>query len=371
MAAGWVAALALALVQDGKQEEKPKGEAFPQWTVNGVLSTDVSAILSDRHSRQTMPEEGVTGEYAIGGSLHLSRRFEVTVRACYGCHQLEVQAAYADYDLATWLTLRAGRIAVPFGGLSRRTSPSQVESTSKPLPYIMGWMVRGKEFNRGIVPAPFVDNGAALLGNLWLGESLQLGFEVAGVRGLKGTASDINFELTRDLEDNNGEPAGAARLALSGDAFTLGASAAAGHHDPDHELSYEMAEADLHVRLGEWNLRLEAVFRRTAFLDALLSEDVSRRLAYAAQIDTGLHDQWRLFVLHDALQVEDVFLGPAGPQAAPSPLTTDDTNKILRFVAGLVYAARPGLLFKGSAEYWNFSDFDDTWVFHVSAVAEF
>lgn len=350
---------------------KPPAEEYPRWSVSGVLSTDVSALLSDRGSRDTMPEEGIVGEYSLGGTLHASRDLRIVVRACVGCHGFELKDAYADFDLSSGLTVRAGRLPVPFGGLSRRTSPSQVESSSKPLPFVMGFMPRRREFNLGIVPAPIVDNGAAILARARLGEDVQVDFEAAVVRGLKGGVVDIDFEFSREFRDTNGEPAGAARTTLVVGPLTLGISGMGGHYDAEGALRYAMAGADLSLGWGDWNLRIEAVWRETEFIDASGGQDASKRLAYAAQIDVALGAEWRAFALSDGLRVEDLFLGPGGSSPFPVAGGADSTNTILRTAAGAVWAIRPGLLLKGSVEFWNFSDFDDTWVFHAALVASF
>jgi hypothetical protein len=340
--------------------------------VNGVLATDVSALETLGHSRDTFPDRGITGEYALGGRLEIGRDFRVAVRACVGCHGFELQAAYGEYDFCEFLTLRAGRLPLPFGSLSQRTSPAQVESSSKPLPYIMGSMVRRNEFNLGIIPSPIVDNGAAILGNVWVSPSLQVGYEVAAVTGLKGTSPDIDWVATRSFRDNNGEPAGAARLALSAGPFQAGASAMFGRYDQDHQLAYRMAEADLALHGGIWNFRVEGALRDTDYFDASGRVETSRRLGYAVQVDAALARNWRVFLLQDGLRVENIYLGPAGPQILPPASGPQGlTHSILRGVAGLVFAVRPGFLIKGSAEYWHFSDFDNAWVFHAELVFEF
>jgi hypothetical protein len=370
-----LAALAAALTAQDRPPEPPRApaeEKFPAWSVHGVFSTDFNALLADRHSRDTMPEEGVAGEYVLGASLHLDRRLSVSARSCFGCHGFELQSAYADYEFLEGITLRAGRFPIPFGALSARSLPHQLESTSKPLPYIMGFMPRGREFNQGILPAPASDNGAALIVNAWLAEGVQLGLEAAVTRGLKGVSEDLDFELSRDFEDNNGEPAGAGRAALSWGPLALGVSAAGGRYDPDAELAYRLAGADLQLRvLDGWTLRLEGVLRETDFRDPAGDRDSSLRRSYAAQIDGEIAPQWRVFVLHDALRVEDLFLTSAGPQPAPAPGSSDRENTVTRVAGGVVFAVRPGVQLKSSAEFWNFSDFDDTWVFHATFVVSF
>lgn len=372
-----VAVLALSATAWG-QEKAPAGDAakkdetYPQWNVHGYLSTDFNVLAGSAEARGSMRDEGILGEFALGGSLHLAKSFRIEMRACVGCHEFQLKDAYFDFDLTKAITLRGGRIPLPFGSLSQRANPVQMETTSKPLPYIMGRMPRDQAFNQGIVPAPAVDNGASILGNVWLGQDLQLGYEAAIVRGFKGADPDIDWESSRDFPDNNGEPAGCARLVLSGSAFSFGISGMIGSYDDDDRLQYRMAEIDATYTLGPVTLRLEALGRATEFFNAAGEVDVSRRLAYVAQVDVQLNESVRVFLLHDFLSVRGLFLSPAaGGFPSPAPGLTDDHNTIHRYVAGAVFSLRPGLLIKVSAELWNFSDFRDATVFHAELVASF
>jgi hypothetical protein len=375
--------LAVALPAAAQQTPPPKPpprpkdqEELPRWTVQGTLYTDLSAVEADKHERDPMTEEGFTGEFSMGATYHMDKRFTVTVRACVGCHSFELESAYFDWEANTTWSFRAGRIPVPFGGFTRRTNPAHVESGTKPLPYIMGGMVRGAQFNLGIVPAPFIDNGAAATATVWLGSSAKLSLETALVRGLKGISPDIDFDLSRDYEDNNGEPAVAARLILNADPIITGASFTWGHYDPEADLDYLMGSVELQVRFGQWNLRLEGVFRDTEYFtpdpfSPTRDRETSRRTAYVVQFDGPVTEGWRAFVLHDWLRVEDIFLGPTGPVAVGGPLTTDDSNTISRIAGGFVHSLRAGLQVKGSVEYWDPTDFETAIVFHLGVVAEY
>ena len=354
----------------------PKQEEFPRWNVGATLYTDFSAVEADKHERDPIPEEGITGEFSMGATYHVDKAFSVTVRACVGCHSFELESAYADWEMSSTWSFRAGRIPVPFGGFSRRTNPSHVESATKPLAYIMGGMVRQDNYNMGIVPAPFIDNGAAVTGTFWVTRDTKLSLETALVRGLKGLSPDIDYELSREYQDNNGEPAVAARLLLSSDLYTTGASVTWGRYDVNAELDYLMGSVELQVRFGQWSLRLEGLIRETEFFTpspfaAARQLETNRRTAYIAQIDGPIAEGWRVFLLHDYLKVEDVFLGPTGPVTVQTSLTTDDSNTIFRVAGGFVHNVRAGLQVKGSVEFWDPSDFEQAIVFHVGVVAEY
>ena len=217
-----------------------------------------------------MREEGFVGEFAVHATGYLSPRSTVRVRACYGCHQTEVDEAYGEFRFSDTIGIRVGRFNVPFGGYAGRHNPSINVGNSKPLPYAMGLMPRGREFNQGVIPAPFVDTGVSLFGNLEASESLQLGFEAYAVAGLKGTSVDFDLTSTRDFEDNNGEPAVGARLVGNMEGVTLGASLAYGRYDPDHNLTYLMGGVEAQTSIGPFRLRGEYLYRKTEFLHPIV-----------------------------------------------------------------------------------------------------
>lgn len=358
------------------KDPKEQQEEFPRWTIQGTFYTDFSAVEAEKHARDPFPEEGVTGEFAMGATYHADKSLTVVVRACVGCHSFELENAYFDWEMTPTWSLRAGRIPVPFGGLSRRTDASHVESATKPLPYMMGGMPYEANYNLGIVPAPFIDNGAAVTGTFWVTKNSKVTVETALVRGLKGTSPDLDFELSRDFEDFNGEPAVAGRVLLATDTITTGASFTCGHYDFDSDLEYFMGSVEMTVRLGTWNLRLEGVMRDTDYFtpDAFSMNrrrETSHRIAYVVQADGPIAEAWRGFLLHDYLKVEDIFLGLGGPASMPNANTTDDENTTFRLAGGVVYSVRAGLQVKGSVEYWDPSDFEKAVVFHLGLVASY
>ncbi len=361
-----LAALAILI----QQPEPPKDDG-PRWTVQGTFATDISAIYGSAEMRNTIPEEGVVGEYALGATFHASRGLRIQVRTCVGCHDFQIQNAFGEAELSESLTLRVGRLPVPFGSLSRRVNPAQMESSTKPLPYIMGGMVGERAFNLGIVPAPAVDNGASIQASFWLGP-VQIGGEAAVLRGFKGTSPDIDYAVSRLFPDNNGEPAGSGRLSVAVGLFTLGISGMVGTYDVDHDLGYRLAGVDLQLQFGTWSLRAEALWRETEFFGAGLKEHVSRRRAYVVEVDGPIADRWRLFVLHDAMEMRGLFATTAGPLVTPgAPPFDEKSNRVFRVAGGAVFSVRPGLQIKGSVEWWSFDHFKPCAVGHLGVVFDF
>src|SRR5262245_968407 len=110
------AAAVLVLSASAWAQDKPpagdaakKDETYPQWNVHGYLSTDFNVLLGSAEARGSMSDEGILGEFALGGSLHLAKSFRIEMRACVGCHGFQLQDAYFDFDLTKAITLRGGR----------------------------------------------------------------------------------------------------------------------------------------------------------------------------------------------------------------------------------------------------------------------
>lgn len=345
----------------------------PDWGIGGSLYTNFNTVAGPANARDSMVEEGLIEEMALHVTGHLTPRFTVRGRACYGCHGLEIEEAYAEFRFSEALAIRVGRMNVPFGGFVGRHDPAINELSSKPLPYAMGMMPRSREFNQGVIPAPFVDTAVSILGRVEPARSIILDYEIYGARGLQGERFDFNFIASRDFEDNNGEPAGGARLTATVEDVSIGGSVAFGHFDPDHELQYLILGIDTRFDLGPVTVRGEYLWRRTEYVNPLDATDQNNfiKQGYYVQFTYPVDDRLSIFLMHDGLAVEDMFLSAAGVTAVAAAAVTDDANRILRFVSGVNFRPHASILLKGSAEYWEFSDFDDVWVFNAGMVVEF
>src|SRR5262249_34441172 len=122
--------------------------------------------------------------------------------------------------------------------------------SDKPLPYDMGRMLAYTEWNEGILPAPWVDNGIELDGVHFFGGN-QLDYAVYAIGGPRGNADGFDFDYTlsrsgeRYYIDNNSQPSVGGRLAMTmrlGERSNLavGASGMAGRYDPDARLDFEI-----------------------------------------------------------------------------------------------------------------------------------
>ena len=79
----------------------------------------------------------------------------------------------------------------------QRHDPASDAFLSKPLPYAMGHMLRYQvdRFNLGVIPMPYVDNGASVFGDVWIRDALQIWYAAYAVNGFtSGTPRDFTFK---------------------------------------------------------------------------------------------------------------------------------------------------------------------------------
>ncbi len=324
------------------------------WTTTQPRSANANPVLSNRDAN---PEEGFMGEFALGATIDPTPKTRGTLRVCYGCHQLELESAYFSIEVAEHLSLRAGRFALPLGGVNSRHDQSVRIAPSKPLIQAMGNMVRGREFNQGIIPAPMVDNGIAVSGSVMFG-GLKLAGELFLVSGPKGFGPDFDFISSRNFADNNREPSGGARLELSGDRFSVGATYMGGNYNRDGTLQFHILTADFSANLG--SLKLEGMYaqRRTQYDDAGTTSAFWKR-GYWVQAAWLIQEGVWVFAAADGLFVSDIYLSGFGPTANPAAAITDRSNQVHRLSSGLSWAVMEGVTAKGSVEFYDFSDFRD------------
>jgi hypothetical protein len=314
--------------------------------------------------------DGFTTELAAKIAVDFSARVSANMKICYGCHGFEADMAYFDLRIADELNFRVGRFSPSFGGFNLRHDPANHRLSDKPLPYDMGRMLRLRQWNMGVLPSPFPDNGLEIDGVKSLGQSVQIDYALYAVSGFKADARplDIDFSLSRApyYVDNNGRPTFGARISLatglgdSGD-LTLGASSMYGTYDPDNHLAYGILGADLSLRLEKTNIRLEYLGRRTEFdtsdpsvfkytVPASRSDYFMKHGAYA-EIERALTPELDIIGRVDGMY-------RVGNVAATSELSRK--SAVLRYTLGTAYAIERGLRVKFSTELWNFSSTDVT-----------
>ena len=370
LAAATLAAVTLARADDGRN-------------FAGSVQLDYLAVPTERVARD-QALDGATVELSLKLTQDFGHDVTSSVKVCVACHGLEVGMAYFDIRLADEASVRVGRFTPAFGSFPLRHDPANHRTSDKPLPYDMGRMLHLRDWNEGILPAPWVDNGLELSGTHFFAHG-QLDYAAYAVSGPKGPADGLDFDYTlsrsgeRYYVDNNSRPTVGARLGgvrELGDTTTLtaGASTMLGHYDPDARLGFVIAGADLVLRRGRTFLRAEYLARWT---ELALGDDPASRFKYGPGADGTYAD----FTRKDGFYVEaEVPAGPLeligrwdglrrrGNVAATSLLRSD--SALLRYTLGAALPVR-GLRLKTSVEAYDFSDFDDELALHLGIAGPF
>jgi hypothetical protein len=296
--------------------------------------------------------------------------------------------AYFDFRVADELAFRAGRFSPSFGAFNIRHDPANHVTSDNPLPYDMGRMLRLTDWNLGVLPSPFPDNGVEIGGTHWFGERTQLDYAAYAVSGFRAPAGsgDLTWALSQtrggNLIDNNGRPAGGARTAATfriGDAndLTIGGSVMYGTWDPSNRFSYLIAGGDLSLRLRRTQIRLEYLVRRQTFAPAPgvayklavppSGEETFEKHGAYLEIERSMSEAVTLLVRADGLY-------RAGNLPLTSPLAP--RAAVFRYTAAGAFTLAPGFRLKASAELWAFSNDvpvhqDLELAFHLAVVGTF
>lgn len=352
----------------------------------GTAQLDYLQILSSETGRE-FTFDGFTTELSLRVDVDVNDHLAFGVKTCYGCHGFEIGAAYADIRVVDAFGIRVGRLIPSFGDFPERHDPANHRTSDKPLPYDMGRMLRLREFNMGVLPAPYVDNGLELRGTVAMGDVADLDYAAYVIGGLRGgnDATDVDFIQSRSpalyFVDNNSQPTVGGRLALSlrlGDIgrLRIGGSVMYGTYDPDNELDVLIFGADLVLRLERWVLRLEYLARRTRME---LDNNPGDTFRYGPGAD-GEYDPFALkegwyaeteYPIYKGLDLLFRFDGlrRRGNVVNESELRSD--SMVLRYTGAIAYRVFSPLRIKLSAEYYDFSDFSDETALHLGVVGAF
>ncbi len=350
----------------------------------GSVQIDYLAVPTDEIAAD-QAFDGATVELSLKLAVDFGDRVSANVKICVACHGLEIGMAFFDLRVADELNLRVGRFTPAFGNFPLRHDPANHRTSDKPLPYDMGRMLRLREWNMSVLPAPWVDNGIEVAGTFF-GDSKQLDYAVYAVGGPKAGADAVDFDFIRSRSpegyylDNNSEPSVGARVSGTLEPgpwliLTLSASGMTGRYDPDRDLGFLIIGADLLLQLGSFHFRAEYLIRRTQIS---LGEDPVERFRYGPGED-GIFDDYFLkdgFYGELERQFGDVELVArfdgmrrSGNVVATSPLRSK--SALLRYTAAAAYRLPGGLRLKTSAEIYDFSDFDDELALHLGIVGSF
>jgi hypothetical protein len=332
------------------------------WRVGGSFMLSYGGLLAEPRNQGTMQDEGFVGEFALFARVNVrDTGLSASVRTCWGCHGLALEEAAVEYRPNDWLSLKGGRLNLPVGAFNQRHDYNLRRTVSKPLTRAMGNMVRGLNFNQGVLPAPYSDNGVQAGLDINLGP-LRMLTDLFVVGGLKGNGPDVSLMASREFRDNNGEPAAGGRLALETAQGGLGAIYNVGNYDGDRRRNYQIFGVDARVRAGPLTLEGEFLTRRTEYTNAGGREDHWLKFGWYALADWRVAEGLHVAAMADSLHVTGLPLGPAGPTLLPALAITDDNNRIVRVVAGAGFSPLAGLVARLNVEFWEFTDFDDVWV---------
>ncbi len=351
----------------------------------GSVQLDYMAIPTEKTGRK-LGLDGATAEASLKIAIDFNGKISANVKACVACHGFEVGMAYFDLRVADELNFRVGRFTPAFGEFPVRHDPANHRTSDKPLPYDMGRMLRINEFNEGVLPSPWVDNGLELNGTHFFGDHLQVDYAAYAIGGPRAGADpvDFDFKLSRSGEsyyvDNNSRPVVGGQLVASvvtSDlTWSAGVSMMRGTYDPEHHLPFSVIGAHMVLRAKSVFLRLEYLSRRTRMS---LGEDPMERFRYGPRAD-GTFDP---FVVKDGgyaelevpvtnrltLLVREDGLRRRGNVVKTSTMRSD--SALLRHTAGVAIELWSALRLKASYEYYDFSDYEDESVIHLGIVGPF
>jgi hypothetical protein len=350
----------------------------------GSVQLDYMAVPTDEVGRDHALD-GATVELSLKLAMDFGDHVSSNVKVCVACHGLEVGMAFFDLRVADELNVRVGRFTPAFGEFPLRHDPANHRTSDKPLPYDMGRMLRYREWNMSVLPAPWVDNGIEINGTHFFGEAVQVDYATYAIGGPKAAAGAVDFDyrLSRTPEayyvDNNSRPVVGAHLAwsvIAGDVTVMvGASGMAGTYDPDNELDFVLVGAQALVRYAGLFLRGEYLARRT---EMALGDDPASRFRYGPAMD-GSFDPYALKEgFYGELEVPagrfDLVLRGDGLRRrgnVPRGSELRSDSAVLRYTVGGTYLVREALRVKLSGELYDFSDFDDELVFHLGIAGPF
>jgi len=350
----------------------------------GSLQSNYTWVPTDKNAR-ALSFDGMTTELSLKVAVDFTDNVSANVKLCYTCHGIELGMAFVDMRVVDELNIRVGRFNPAFGDFTLRHDPANHRTADKPLPYDMGRMLRMREFNLGVLPSPYVDQGIEINGTHWFGDAVQIDYAAHAVGGLRAGTNDfdVDFISMRSVYyiDNNSEPALGGRVALtlnlSDDVLmTLGGSGLWGHLDPQRKNTYWVAGTDFYLRVASFDLHAEYLIRRTEFS---LPSDPDETFRYGP----GENGRYENYFIKDGFYIEGNLpltnrlelvgrfdgLRRLGNVSINSPLSR--RSALLRYTLGVGIILEGSVRLKFSGEYYDFTDFKDDVAVNAGVAAAF
>jgi len=380
----WIPAAALAVAVPAAWLSRAHADET-QRNFAGSVQLDYLAIPTEKTGRD-IALDGATVELSLKLAMDFGHDISANVKVCVACHGMEVGMAYFDLRVADELNFRVGRFTPAFGSFPLRHDPANHRTSDKPLPYDMGRMLRIRDWNMSVLPAPWVDNGIEIDGAHFFHDGSTIEYAAYAVGGPRGNSDGADFDFTQSRSperyyiDNNSRPAIGARLASNlrlGESswLSLGMSGMAGHYDPDNRLSFVIVGADATLEIDRVFLRTEYLLRRTQMS---IGDDPASRFRYGPD-PAGHYDD---FFLKDGFYAElevpvgrfDLVARGDGMRRLGNVLATSELRSnsvVLRYTGAVAYRLHQGVRLKVSAEVYDFSDFQDEVAIHTGLAGPF
>jgi hypothetical protein len=360
-------------------QQEPAGRNFA-----GSIQIDYMAVPTEDVARK-QAFDGATLELSMKLAMDFSPSISANVKVCYACHGFEVGMAFFDLRVADQLNFRVGRFTPSFGEFPLRHDPANHRTSDKPLPYDMGRMLRLREWNEGILPAPWVDNGVEVSGTQFFGALTQLDYAAYAIMGPRASTGAFDFDFIQShtpyYVDNNSRPSVGGRVAATlglGEVSTLslGGSVMYGTYDPDNQLHFLIAGGDMVLRLDKFFWRAEYLFRRT---EMAIGSDPAMVLRYGPGPGGKFDDYFVKDGFYTEVEVPtggriDLVgrfdgLRRKGNVPLASPLRSESV--LLRYTLAATVRIYGALRVKLSGEFYDFSDFDDEIAIHLGLAGPF
>src|SRR5678815_458836 len=139
----------------------------------GSIQLDYMAVPTESIGRK-LALDAATAEVSPKVTQDFGDNVSASIKLCVACHGIEAGMAFFDLRVADELNFRVGRFTPQFGSFPIRHDPANHRTSDKPLPYDMGRMLRFSEWNMGILPSPWVDNGVEVSGAHYFTDDVRL-----------------------------------------------------------------------------------------------------------------------------------------------------------------------------------------------------
>lgn len=349
----------------------------------GSVQLDYLAVPTEKVGR-TLGLDAATVEVSLKVTQDFGDNISASIKLCVACHGIETGMAFFDLRVADELSFRVGRFTPQFGSFPIRHDPANHRTSDKPLPYDMGRMLRLNEWNLGILPSPWVENGVELSGVHYFTNDIRLDYAAYAVGGPRGGNNSVDFDYKQSRSgeayyvDNNSRPSLGGNVALNivagNTTITAGASGMAGTYDPDNHLSYQIAGAHLIFQFARVFLRAEYLVRRTEMFLGHNRNEITQRFRYGPGKDGQFDRYFQKQGFYTELELPandrlDLILRWDGLRRKGNVLRSIDLRSdtaLLRYTAGASVKIRGATRIKLSGEFYDFTDFDDEVAIHLA-----